>query len=169
MAVREVLLLGRPELYRASDPVTQVELGAAREVAEDLRDTLLDFRRQYGRGRAIAAPQIGVSQRLIYWDAGKPQVIINPVLQDLSADTFELWDDCLSFPDLLVRVSRHKRCSLTFRDLAWQEITWQLEDDLSELIQHEYDHLDGILATQRAIDSRSFALRSQIAIHLSER
>jgi peptide deformylase len=162
MAVREILLLGNPALYQAAEPVSQDELSDLSSVAEDLRDTLLDFRHRHGRGRAIAAPQIGVRKRLIYWDAGQPQVIVNPVLENLSPETFELWDDCMSFPDLLVRVVRHRRCLVRFRDLEWNETVWQLEDGLSELIQHEYDHLDGILATQRAIDSRSFAYRSEI-------
>jgi len=169
VAVREILLLGNPALYRVAEPVSPDELPDLKSVADDLRDTLLDFRSHYGRGRAIAAPQIGVSKRLVYWDTGKPQLMINPVLFDLTADTFELWDDCMSFPDLLVKVSRHRRCSVRFRDLEWNETVWQLEDDLSELIQHEYDHLEGILATQRAIDSRSLAIRSQITPNLSER
>lgn len=162
MAVREILLLGNPELYQTAEPVSRDELSDLKSVAEDLCDTLLDFRHRHGRGRAIAAPQIGVSKRLIFWDTGKPQVIVNPVLKSLSPDTFELWDDCMSFPDLLVKVVRHRRCSVRFRDLEWNETVWQLEDTLSELIQHECDHLDGILATQRAIDSRSFAFRSEI-------
>jgi peptide deformylase len=72
----------------------------------------------------------------------------------------ELWDDCMSFPGLLVRVKRHRRCVMDFLDENWQAQQWILEDDLSELIQHEYDHLDGILATQRAIDDRSFRIEN---------
>jgi peptide deformylase len=85
--------------------------------------------------------------------------MVNPVLSDMSEDMFELWDDCMCFPNLLVKVRRHRRCTLLFRDLEWVEHTWYLEDDLSELLQHEVDHLDGILATQRAIDDRSFRWR----------
>ena len=120
-----------------------------------------------GHAICLEDHQIGVSKRLIFWDTGQPQALINPILYDLSPETFELWDDCMSFPDLLVRVSRSKRCSVKFRDLDWNETVWHLEDALSELIQHECDHLDGILATQRAIDSRSIALRSQIIPGLS--
>ena len=162
MAVREILLLGNPALYRVAESVSPVDLPGLKPIVEDLRDTLLDFRHRHGRGRAIAAPQVGVRKQLIYWDTGKSQVMVNPVLEDLSPETFELWDDCMSFPDLLVRVVRHRRCSVRFRDLEWNETIWHLEDDRSELVQHECDHLDGILATQRAIDSRSYAIRSQI-------
>jgi peptide deformylase len=67
----------------------------------------------------------------------------------------------MCFPDLLVKVMRHKSCTIRFRDLLFKEHTMKLEDDLSELLQHEYDHLDGILAVSRAVDGHSFTLRSQ--------
>ena len=133
------------------------ELVELRPVIDDLRDTLLDFRRRYNCGRAIAAPQIGVRKRLIYWQVDKPHILLNPALDYLSPETFELWDDCLCFPELLVKVTRHRHCTVRFMDPNWVETTWNLGSDRSELIQHECDHLDGILATQRAIDSRSFA------------
>ncbi|MCA1850492.1 MAG: peptide deformylase, partial [Acidobacteria bacterium] len=75
--------------------------------------------------------------------------------------TLEVWADCMCFPDLLVRVLRHRNCRITYRDLDWEERAMSLEGDLSELLQHEVDHLDGILAVSRALDGRSFALRSQ--------
>jgi peptide deformylase len=62
----------------------------------------------------------------------------------------------MSFPNLLVKVMRHKKLTISFFDLNWERQTWHLEDDMAELIQHEYDHLDGILGTQRAIDNQSF-------------
>jgi peptide deformylase len=129
-------------------------------VVKDLHDVLMAFRERYGPARAIAAPQIGVLKRLIYLNIDKPFVIVNPVLSNLSDETFELWDDCMSFPELLVRVRRHRTCTMTFRDLDWTEHSWMLTD-LSELLQHEYDHLDGILATMRAVDDRSIILRSE--------
>ena len=164
MAVREVLLLGNPRLYEKSEPVQRVELAGLGPIIDDLRDTLLDFRRRYNCGRAIAAPQIGVMKRLIYWHVEKPHVILNPTLDNLAPETFDLWDDCLCFPDLLVRVRRHRSCTVRFLDENWNEQTWNLRDDLSELIQHEYDHLEGVLATQRAIDSHSLAIRSSMLI-----
>jgi peptide deformylase len=100
-------------------------------------------------------------KKLVYMNVGEPTPILNPVLTDLSEERFELWDDCMSFPDLLVRVSRHKSCTISYRDLNWGLNSLALEDDLSELLQHECDHLDGILAVSRAIDERSFALSSQ--------
>jgi len=102
-------------------------------------------------------------KRIVYMHVDKPVVFLNPMLDRMSDDTFELWDDCMSFPELFVRVRRHSSCQLTYRDENWKEQERQLEGDLSELLQHEVDHLDGILAVQRAIDQRSFALARHVA------
>lgn len=161
MAVKEILLLGHPKLHEVSKNFEMDDLEEVSSVVTDLHDTLLDFRRRYGAGRAIAAPQIGFMKRLIYMFIQEPVVFVNPVLQAPSEAMIEVWDDCMCFPDLLVKVMRHKRCTIRFNDMNLKEHTMTLEDDLSELLQHEYDHLDGILAVSRAIDGRSFALRSQ--------
>ena len=162
MAVKEILLLGNPKLYQMCAPVKQEELEEVKLVVNDLHDTLLDFKNKYNAGRAIAAPQIGYMKRLIYMNIDKPVAFINPVLDILSADMFELWDDCMSFPNLLVKVKRHKKCHVSFKDVNWKNQSLQLENDLSELLQHEVDHLNGILAVSRAIDGKSFALKSQL-------
>ena len=161
MAVREILLLGNPKLYEISEAVKEDDLKNLPPVVADLHDTLLEFRKKYGAGRAIAACQIGFGKRLIYMFIDRPMVFINPILQNRSKEMIEVWDDCMCFPDLLVKVMRHKSCAIRFKDLSFKEHTMELEDDLSELLQHEYDHLDGILAVSRAMDGYSFALRSQ--------
>jgi peptide deformylase len=102
---------------------------------------------------------LGYLKRIIYMNIDKPVVFINPVLFNKSEEMMEIWDDCMSFPNLLVKVRRHKKCSIKYFDLDWNEKTMNLEDDLSELLQHEYDHLDGILATMRAIDNKSLKLK----------
>ncbi len=161
MSVKEILLLGNPKLYEVCKPVNKEEIEEVKSIIEDLHDTLMDFRKKYNAGRAIAAPQIGYMKRVIYMNIDKPIVFINPVLDILSAEMFELWDDCMSFPDILVKVKRHKRCHISYKDLDWHNQSLQFENELSELIQHEVDHLNGILAISRAIDGKSFALRSQ--------
>jgi peptide deformylase len=163
MAVRQVLLLGNPQLYEISEPVGRGDLLHIRDVVSDLHDTLIDFRRHHGAGRAIAAPQIGVMKRLLYMcvDDHRSDVFINPKVEAKSQEMIEIWDDCLCFPELLVRVMRHYSCRIRYLNLDWKEEVLDVEGDLSELLQHEYDHLDGILAVSRAIDARSFALRSQ--------
>ena len=159
MPVKEILLLGHPKLYKISELVQKDEIARLRDVADDLHDTLMDFKKRYGKGRAISAPQLGVMKRLIYMNITGPVIIINPEWLDLSEERLELWDDCMCFPHLLVKVKRHKRCKLRFLNPDWEENVWALEDDLSELLQHEVDHLNGVLVIQRAIDHKSFAWR----------
>ncbi len=158
--VREILLLGNPKLYEVSLPVTSDKLPTLKSIVEDLHDTLLDFRSKYGVGRAIAAPQIGEKLRLIYMNIDEPVIFINPKLIVDETSMMEVLDDCMSFPNLLVKVMRYKKCSIQYLDMNWISQTMVLEGDLSELIQHEYDHLDGILATMRAIDNQSFIIKT---------
>jgi len=159
--VKEILLLGNPGLYNTSSAIEIQEISMIKRAVNDLHDTLMDFRKKYGVGRAIAAPQIGVFKRLIYMCIDKPVVFINPMLHFEDDEFMEVLDDCMSFPDLLVKVIRRKRCTIRFKDMDFNDNKIEFEGDLSELIQHEYDHLDGILATMRAIDDKSFCLKSQ--------
>ena len=156
---REILLLGDPRLYEIAEEVEKEELESLKPVFTDMFDCINGIRRDYGFGRAIAAPQIGVGKRLICILTDRPYVIINPALEFLGDDTMELMDDCMSFPNLLVRVRRYRHCILHYRDENWLEQTMRIDDDMAELIQHEYDHLDGILATMRAIDNKSFVMK----------
>ena len=163
MTVRKVLLLGNPALHEVCAPVENDDVGELCGVIADLHDTLMDFRAAYGAGRAIAAPQIGVMKRIVYMHIDQPVVLFNPVIDQRSREMIAVWDDCMSFPDLLVKVLRHRSCRITYRTTEWQTEQLTLEADLSELLQHECDHLDGVLAVSRAIDGRSFALSSQRA------
>lgn len=161
MAVKKILKLGNPGLFQISEKVNKEELEYAVEVGNDLKDTLLNFRKEYGWGRAIAAPQIGVKKRIIFWQLEKPQLFINPKIIEASKELIELWDDCMSFPELLVKVKRNKTCTIKFVDENNEENLFYLKDNEAELIQHEIDHLDGILATMRAVNNRSFSLKSE--------
>ncbi|MHA1926281.1 MAG: peptide deformylase, partial [Candidatus Thorarchaeota archaeon] len=133
MTVQDILLLGNPCLYEVSKPVLKEELPTVQSVIQDLHDTMMEFRRKYGAGRAIAAPQIGVMKRVIYMHIDKPIVFINPVLDSLSEEMIQVWDDCMCFPELLVKVKRHKSCTIRYQDMNWTQKSMGLEDSLSEL------------------------------------
>lgn len=163
MAIRQILLLGDPRLHEVCAPVPPAEAEGLRAAVGDLHDTLLDFRARHDAGRAIAAPQIGVMKRLVYMHVGESTAFLNPVLEPLGEEMFELWDDCMSFPELLVRVARFRRVRVTWRDLEWREHSRVFEYDLAELLQHECDHLDGVLAVERPVGPRAFALRRGLA------
>jgi len=131
-----------------------------KEWVADMDHVMRQIRAKYGFGRAIAAPQLGIMKRLVYMNIDKPVVFINPELTALSNEMFELWDDCMSFPNLLVKVNRHRSLTLKYLNEHWQPQVWKMEDALAELLQHECDHLDGILCTTRAIDGKSFKWRA---------
>ncbi|PNV60427.1 formylmethionine deformylase [Clostridium sp. chh4-2] len=156
--IKEILKLGNPRLYEKSMEILPSESENVKIWVEDLHDTLMDFRKTYGAGRAVAAPQIGVHKRLLYMHLDKPYIFINPSLTFPDDEKYVLWDDCMSFPGLIVKVERYKRAVIHYQDENFKPCNMELEGDLSELLQHEYDHLDGILATMRAIDNRSFSM-----------
>ncbi len=165
MAARPILLLGDPTLWRKCAPVREIDAPAVRQAVRDLRDTLADFRKRNGFGRGIAAPQIGILKRIIYIhfpNDGIDGVFINPRIIRRSKTKIRLWDDCFSFPDLLVRVERARQVAVACLDGKGRKHVIIADGALSELLQHEIDHLDGILAVQRAIDGRSFALRGEL-------
>lgn len=160
MAVQRILLLGDPALRKVSEPVHDLQLAAG--VMSDLEDTLREFRRTHGFGRGISAIQIGHSLRLIFMEVdGIRFELVNPEYSFLSAETFELWDDCFSFPDLLVRLRRSKALRLRYLTLRGESCQLEASGKLSELIQHEMDHLDGVLAVDRAIDKESLIVREE--------
>ncbi len=156
--VRQLLKLGDPRLYEISREITQEDLPQLAQWVEDLHDTLMDYRKTYGAGRAVAAPQIGIPKRMLYMYLDKAYVFINPVMEFPDSETYELLDDCMSFPGLMVKVRRFRRCVIRYLDPDFLPREMALEGDLSELLQHEYDHLDGILATMRAVDNKSLYL-----------
>lgn len=157
--LKDLLLLGNPKLYEVCEPVKKEELPMVKEWVADLHNVMEEIRTKYNFGRAIAAPQLGVMKRLVYMNIDKPIVFINPRFTQLSDELFEVWDDCMSLPNLLVKVKRHKALTIEYLDENWQQQSWHMEDDLSELLQHECDHLDGVLCTMRAIDEKSFQWR----------
>ena len=161
MAVRPILLLGNPALRTRCRRVRQGAHTAVGSVIADLRDTLAAFRNANGFGRGIAAPQIGCTERILYLEYEFSGPMINPVIERRSRKKFMLWDDCFSFPNLLVKVERAREVEVSFVDEHGRRKRLSASGGLSELLQHEIDHLDGILAIDRAIDTRHIILRSE--------
>ena len=161
MSAREILLLGNPLLRQRCTNARTIRSEKTRQVIADLRDTLAEFRSHHGFGRGIAAPQIGSSQKIIYVDADYTGALINPRIVRRSRTRFRLWDDCFSFPDLLAYVQRNYSITVSFVDEEGKRKQLRAQGAFSELLQHEIDHLNGILAIDRAIDSRHIILRSE--------
>ena len=164
MPGREILQLGNPLLWQPSAVVGDVQSGDTQAIIRDLSDTLSGFRERTGFGRGIAAPQIGALRRVIFIrmrPAGFAGALVNPAVVWSSPERMELWDDCFSFPDLMVRVSRAARVRVDYQDERGARQSVEAEGDLSELLQHEIDHLDGILALDRAVEPHALMTRGE--------
>lgn len=159
--MQRIRQLGDPCLREVSLPVSTPS--DAWPVLADLRDTLHEFRRTHGFGRGIAAIQIGVPQRVIYIEIeGQPLELVNPRLLWVSPEKFRLWDDCFSFPGLMVELERHTHVEIEYDDRTGAPQKLQASHSLAELLQHELDHLDGILSVDRVLNPRrGFATRAE--------
>ena len=161
MTVRPILLLGTPSLFEPSGPVLSgTHATVAHPIAQDLLDTMADFRRRHGWGRAIAAPQIGKNRRVVAMKVDRPVILVNPVLTDPSPETVEIWEDCMSFPDLMVRIRNPVALTVTYEDLEGRRWRARLEGDYTHLLIHEIEHLEGKLATMRPVGPQGLALRA---------
>jgi peptide deformylase len=136
-----------------------------RALVQDLADTLAHWRASSGYGRGIAGPQIGAARRVIFLQlpGAEPWTLVNPEITWRSEEKIVVWDACLSFLSIFMQVERHREITVRYQDLRgeWKEVRASEERDLSELLQHEIDHLDGILAIDRITDMRTMCTRGE--------
>src|ERR1700692_688784 len=165
MPLRPVLQLGNPLLRHKSVSAEDPTAPEIRNLVQDLADTLAHWRSVTGYGRAIAAPQLGELQRVIFLRLRRtePWPLINPEITERSEEKIVVWDACLSFLSIFMQVERHREIVVRYQDLRgeWQELRAREERNLSELLQHEIDHLDGILAVDRVTDIRTMCTREE--------
>lgn len=162
MAVKEILLIGNPKLREKSENVVDFNY-ELESIVNDLKDTLIDFQNRKEIGRAIAAPQIGVLKKIIYWNLPeRSHAFINPKIIWESDETFDVWDSCFSFDvAFFVKTKRNKSIKVKYQTEKGETLEEVFTGELSELLQHEIDHLDGILATDRQIDKTDIIMRSE--------
>jgi peptide deformylase len=168
MAVRRIRRLGDPVLRARCEPIAHPRSAAVRVIADDLADTLHDWQLRHGSGRGIAAPQIGAPVRMVFIDTGKPWVLVNPEIVEIGSHDFEVWDDCFSIPGLLVRVLRAHHVRVRYQDLRGRVHETEADGDLAELLQHEIDHLDGVLTVDRPHGLDPFCLAAEWELHHGE-
>src|SRR5712691_9048464 len=165
MSVRTVLQLGDPGLRDVAKKVAEPTSPEIRMLVEDLADTLTFWRKSTGYGRGIAAPQIGANVRVIFLKlpGEEPWTLVNPEIIWRSAEKIVVWDACLSFLSIFMQVERHREIAVRYQDLRaeWHEVRATEVRSLSELLQHEIDHLDGILAVDRIIDIKTMCTREE--------
>jgi peptide deformylase len=162
MAIREVLKMGDPRLLQVSEPVGAFGSPELQALLADMRDTM-----QHLNGAGLAAPQIGVGLRVVifgvelnprYPDAEPVPftVLINPELTRLDDTIDEAWEGCLSVPGMRGLVPRYRRLRYTGFDASGEPIDRIASDFHARVVQHEVDHLDGILYPRRIRDLTQF-------------
>jgi peptide deformylase len=165
LAVRTVLQLGDPGLREVCERVANPASSEIRALTEDLADTLAHWRATTGYGRGIAAPQIGAAKRVMFLQlpGAEPWPLVNPEITWRSEEKIVVWDACLSFLSIFMQVERHREITVRYQDLRgkWKDVRASEERDISELLQHEIDHLDGILAIDRITDMRTMCTREE--------
>lgn len=166
MAVHEILKMGDPRLLRVARPVERFGTPELRVLIDDMFETMAA-----ANGAGLAAPQIGVDLRLVifgfehserYPDApAVPRtVLINPTITPLGAAMEEGWEGCLSVPGLRGVVPRHARIHYTGFDPEGRPIDREAEGFHARVVQHECDHLDGVLYPMRVRDFKRFGYTS---------
>ena len=165
MPVRPVLQLGDPLLRLKAVAVEEPSAQEVHDLVRDLTDTLAHWRAKTGYGRGIAAPQLGIRQRVIFLKlpGAEPWPLINPEIIERSDERIVVWDACLSFLSIFMQVERNRRITVRYQNLDGETLEFEAGDDrnLSELLQHEIDHLDGILAIDRVVDMKSICTREE--------
>lgn len=162
MTIREVLRMGDPRLMRVAKPVTSFGTPELLALLQDLKDTMAEE-----GGIGIAAPQIGVDLRLVIFGFEESErypdappvpftVLINPVLTPLSNEWEEGWEGCLSVPGLRGSVPRWTSLLYSGFDEFGNVIEREVSDFHARVVQHECDHLDGVLYPARIVDFHKF-------------
>ncbi|HUO18558.1 MAG TPA: peptide deformylase [Steroidobacteraceae bacterium] len=168
MAIRRVLRMGEPLLRQVAVPVTRFDAELAALLA-DMDDTMRSL-----NGAGLAAPQIGVSLRVVIFELkDNPRyphltpvpytVLVNPELTPLGDEQDEGWEGCLSVPGMRGLVPRHRRLRYRGCDARGLPIDRTVEGFHARVVQHEVDHLDGILYPQRVRDLRNFGFEDALA------
>lgn len=165
MAIRTVLQLGDPRLREKAERVVDARDAEIGALIEDLKDTLAHWRAETGYGRGIAAPQLGVMKRVVFLKlpGEPPWALINPEIVARSPEKITVWDGCLSFLSIFMQVERNREITVRYQDVGgeWREVKAGEERDLSELLQHEIDHLDGILCIDRVKNVKTICTREE--------
>ena len=165
MPVKPVLQLGDPLLRQQCARVLDPTEPEIQELVRDLQDTLAYWRARTGYGRGISAPQLGVLKRVIFLKLPgvEPWPLINPEIVRASDETIVVWDACLSFLSIFMQVERRRWIRVRYQNLKGETFEFEAGDerDLSELLQHEIDHLDGILAIDRVVDQKTICTREE--------
>jgi peptide deformylase len=169
MSVRKVLRMGDPLLLRVSEPVEELDSPQMHALLTDMRDTMAAL-----NGAGLAAPQIGVSLRVVIFGTGAtnprypdaeavpPTVLINPQLEPIGDHIEQDWEGCLSVPGMRGLVPRYRQLRYRGLDAQGRTIERRVSGFHARVVQHEVDHLDGVLYPMRIVDMRYFGFNEEL-------
>ena len=168
MAIQRILRLGDPRLLQVAHPVSEFNTPELDSLIEDMLDTM-----DAADGVGLAAPQIGIALRVAIFgfdtnprypecDPVPKTVLINPKITPLSENKDDDWEGCLSVPGMRGVVSRFTHIRYTGYDASGLPIDVTAEDFHARVVQHECDHLDGIIYTQRLVDPLKFGFTDEL-------
>jgi len=166
--IRPVLRMGDPRLLQVSAPVTDFHSSFLKDLLVDMRDTMAHL-----NGAGLAAPQIGVGLRVVIFGVkSNPRypdveevpetVLVNPQITPLTDEEEEAWEGCLSVPGMRGVVPRRLRLRYSGLDEAGKAFTREVESFHARVVQHECDHLDGILYPMRMRDFSRFGFIEEL-------
>lgn len=168
MSIQSVLRLGDPQLLQLAEPVREFNTPELDALIEDMFDTM-----EAEDGAGLAAPQIGVALRVVIFGfdsnprypdslAVPKTILINPAITELSDEKEDGWEGCLSVPGMRGLVSRYTHIRYSGFDASGKAIDVEAEGFHARVVQHECDHLDGIIYTQRLVDTKNFGFTEEL-------
>ena len=165
MAILKIAKLGHPILHTITKEITDLKFFDLKKIIFDMSETMLD-----ANGIGLAAPQIHLTHRMFIYrnpeiedeDKVKISVLINPIVEKISDETEDNWEGCLSIPGMSGLVRRFKRIKYSALDLNGNNINDEAEGIHARIIQHEFDHLNGVLFTSRLAHKSAFGYSNEI-------
>ena len=161
MVIRDALLIGNPKLRKKSEELRDFNEEIL-PILTDLKDTLIYLQKTKNVGRALAVPQINHMSRIIYFNLPEKSFMVNPKITWKSETKINAWDSCFCFDVVFfIQIERFKAIKVKYQDENGNEVFEQFDDNISELIQHEIDHLNGSLATDHLTDNKKIVMRKE--------
>ncbi len=159
MAMLKIARMGHPVLLQQAEDVPDPTLPELRRLVRDMAETMLD-----AQGIGLAAPQVHLPLRLFVWRNGSTvAALFNPVLQPLGPEVETAWEGCLSIPGLRGAVTRPRRIRFTGLDANGEAVEGEAEGIAARVMQHEADHLMGVLYPMRMTDFSQFGFVEELA------
>ena len=167
MSILKISRLGHPILLEKTNPVKNIPDNEIKKIIYDMSETMID-----AKGIGLAAPQVYINKQIMIFrtfnedddenNEIKITALINPKISKITNETDEQWEGCLSIPGMLGLVKRYKKIKYEGLDMNGNIITKEAEGLEARVVQHEYDHLMGILYTSRLVDEKAFGFSEEI-------